>query len=394
MSGTMRERPTGSKRWELRAYAGRDRASGKGRQVSRVFHGGKREANRALDALVSEVQEGKHVGTSANFKTLSVEYLAHIKRTKERETFESYRIKLESNIVPALGTIKLSALGAHDLDALYAQLADEGYASTTIEHVHNVISGSLTQAVRWGWIERNIATLATPPKAEAKKREPLPISDIARLVQAAIEDDRDMATLIYLLCCVGGRRGEACGFQWGDVDWQRQAIKVERQIVPTAGGQRVKLPKGNKRRFESIGPEGVRILMAYQATLRERLGESWKPTPSGWLISPDGGSTPVRAKGVTPYIKALGEKLTDENGEPAPIDARPHDFRRLSVTQLLHEGVDPKTVQDRHGHASMATMELYALTVPASDREAAEVMGRLLMPVAALLAPETTKSAG
>lgn len=386
MSGTMRERPPGSKRWELRAYAGKDKVTGKPRQVSRVFRGGKREANRALVALIAEVQEGKFVGTSANFETLSQAYLAHVKRTLEPSTHESYRIKLEHNIVPVLGQIKLSALTAHDLDSLYAQLEEDGYASTTIEHVHNVISGALTQAGKWGWIDKNPAKNATPPKAVAKKREPLGPDEILRLIQAAMEVDTDLAMLIYMLCLVGGRRGEACGLQWGDVDWQRQTVKIERQIVPTKGGQHVKPPKGDKQRTEAIGSSGVQILTGYQAIMRDRIGPDWKPRADGWLISPDGGTTPMRAHGVTDLIKNLGKRL-----DP-PINARPHDFRKFSVTQLIHAGIDPKTVQERHGHASMTTMEIYTLTVPESDKAAAEVMGQLLMSAGAILSPENHKS--
>jgi hypothetical protein len=61
----MRARPPGSGRWELRAYVGNDPETGKPRQVSRTFRGGKRLAKKALDKLVHEVAEGHHVGTTA-----------------------------------------------------------------------------------------------------------------------------------------------------------------------------------------------------------------------------------------------------------------------------------------------------------------------------------------
>lgn len=383
--------------WRLRATAGIDAATGKkGRQVSRTVRvtkpanrGGKGEALEELRKLVAEIAEGKHVGTAANFKTLAAEYLAHVKRTKELETYQSYRIKLDKNIVPVIGHVKLSDLTAHHLDMLYAQLGESGYASTTIEHVHNVLSGALTQAIRWGWIDRNVAKLATPPKAAPKDREPLSPEEIARLVEGAIEleHDPDLAMLIYLLCLVGGRRGEACGLQWGDVDWQRQAVKIERQIVPTPGGQRTKSPKGDKTRVEALGSVGVQILMGYQTTLRQRLGGDWTPDPTGWIISPDGGATPLRVHGVTELVKRLGSRL-----KPEPIDARPHDFRRFSATQLGIAGVDPRTIRDRLGHASIATTERYMLRVNESDIAAADVMGGLLMSASAFLTPETPKS--
>lgn len=398
-SGTLTE--IEPKVWRLRATAGIDAATGKkGRQISRTIRvskpanrGGKGEALDELRKLVAEVAEGKHVGTSANFETLSTQYLVHVKRTKELETYNSYRIKLEKNIVPTLGSIKLSALTAHDLDELYSRLENDGYAPTTIEHVHNVLSGALTQAIRWGWIDRNVAKLATPPKAVAKEREALSPAEIARLIQGAIEVERDpdLAVLIYLLCLVGGRRGEACGLQWGDVDWEHQAIRIERQIVPTAGGQRTKAPKGGKQRVEALGSAGVQILIGYQTTLRQRLGPDWIPTPEGWIVSPDGGTTALRVHGVTELVKRLGSRLLDEDGTPAPIDARPHDFRRFSATQLGIAGVDPRTIRDRLGHASITTTERYMLRVNASDVAAADVMGELLMSAAAFLSPNDVK---
>lgn len=394
-SGTLTEiRP---KVWKLRAPGGTDRATGKYRQVSETFHatkaanrGGRGEAQAALRKLVADVKAGKHVGTAATFGTLATKYLEHVKRTLELESYQRYEINMRTSIVPALGEIKLASLTAYDLDHLYTEL--EGHlAPTTIVLIHGIISGALSQARKWGWITANVAGLATPPQPTAKKREPLSPDQIASLIECALvrEHDEDLALLIYMLCLVGGRRGEACGFQWGDVNWELKTIKVERQLVPAAGGgHRVKPPKGGKERLEALGSAGIEILMAYQATMRKRMGPKWKPSPTGWLISADGGTTPIRAKGVTPAIKRLGEKVIDARGIPHPIDARPHDCRRFSVTQLIHAGVDPKTVRDRHGHSTVQMTERYMLTVPASDMEAAEVMGDLLLSAGALLVPD------
>lgn len=393
-SGTLREiRP---KRWRLRAPGGVDKATGRTRQVSRNFHaskpanrGGRGEALEALRKLVAEVEEGQHVGTSANIARLAQDYLPHVKRTKEPGTYDSYRVRIEKTIVPALGSVKLSQLSAHHLDQLYTEMVEKGYASTTIEHTHNVISGMLTQAVRWGWLPANVAQQATPPKGRPKEHNAIAVTDAVRLIDGALEldEDPDMATLIFLLCLVGGRRGEAAGFQWGDVVWERRAIKVERQLVPCAKqdadpemshAQRVRPPKGGKKRVEAIGEVGVAVLVSYQAILRNRLGEGWKPSPTGWLVSIDGGKTPVRVHGVTDYVEGLGQRLLDAKGDPAPIEARPHDLRRFSVTQLIHHGIDLKTVRDRHGHSSLTTTETYALPVSESDAHAAAVMGSLL----------------
>lgn len=70
MSGTLREKPPGSGKWEMRVYVGRDPATRKPVQVSQTFKGGAREARKALAAFAAEVHAGKHVGTKATFGKL------------------------------------------------------------------------------------------------------------------------------------------------------------------------------------------------------------------------------------------------------------------------------------------------------------------------------------
>lgn len=378
-TGTLREvRP---RVWRLRAPAGVDPATGRTRLVSKQFHaskpanrGGRGEALDALRLLVQEVHEGQHAGTNATVGRLAVDFLEQVKRTRSPSTAESYRLKVEKTIVPAIGDVRLGDLTAHHLDRLYADLAANGIATTTINHTHAVISAMLGQAMRWGWLRENVAKSAQPPKPEPKQRAPLSPLDAVRLINhaAVVDDDQELATLVFLLCILGGRRGEACGLQWGDVDWDRRAVTIERQIVPVPGGQRVApATKTGKRRIVAIGDVGVVLLHQYRNIIAHRI-PGWQPKPDGWLVSVDGGVTPTRAHGVTGRVQSLGRRL-----DP-PVDVQPHDFRRFSVTHLINHGVDLKTVRDRHGHSSLATTEIYALPVTESDEGAARVMGELL----------------
>jgi hypothetical protein len=45
---------------------------------------------------------------------------------------------------------------------------------------------------------------------------------------------------------------------------------------------------------------------------------------------------------VTEIVKRLGSRLKNDEGEPAPIGARPHDCRRFSATQLDIARIDPR----------------------------------------------------
>lgn len=50
-----------------------------------------------------------------------------------------------------------------------------------------------------------------------------------------------------------------------------------------------------------------------------------------------------------------------------------HDLRHTHATQLLRQGVHPKVVSERLGHASVSiTLDLYSHVLPGMQKEAAE----------------------
>ena len=58
-----------------------------------------------------------------------------------------------------------------------------------------------------------------------------------------------------------------------------------------------------------------------------------------------------------------------------------HHLRHFSATTLAGAGVDVRTIAGRLGHANPAvTLRTYAHFLEATDRQAAEVMGKLPLP--------------
>jgi integrase len=371
----MRERPEGSKRWELRAYVGQDPETGKPRQVSRSFRGGKREARRQLDKLVSEVRAGHHIGTTATVGKLLDEWLGNLDRLgKARSTLETYRIHVRVHIRPALGAIRLDKLTAHHLDTYFATLAnDKGLSAATIKLDHAIISGALSQAVDWGWLPTNPAKRARLSAVEQADTAALSVDQLRALYFAAADEDTDMAACIALAALTGCRRGELCGLKWSDVDWGRQCLKVERAWVPGAGGQHLTTTKSGKGRTVFIGTEGVAILRRYFDSKADLLGGS---DPTGWLLSLDGGTTPLRAKSVSDYMTTLSRRLK--------IPAHFHTLRHFSATELVHAGVDLPTAAGQMGHSIGVMSEVYLHSSDERGAAAGEliagVVGRALDP--------------
>lgn len=62
-------------------------------------------------------------------------------------------------------------------------------------------------------------------------------------------------------------------------------------------------------------------------------------------------------------------------------EVRLHDLRHFVATRLLSSGVDVRTVDGRLGHKNPnVTLSVYAHFLPEADREAADLLGRILAP--------------
>jgi integrase len=70
----------------------------------------------------------------------------------------------DASLIPHLGAIQLVKLTPERVYALLAQLADAGKAANTIRNIHAVLRRALNQALRWGKVTRNVATLVELPR--------------------------------------------------------------------------------------------------------------------------------------------------------------------------------------------------------------------------------------
>jgi integrase len=99
-----------------------------------------------------------------------------------------------------------------------------------------------------------------------------------------------------------------------------------------------------------------------------------EPAADGWLLSLDGGDTPLRAKTLTEYITALGRRTK--------IPVRLHSLRHFRATELVHAGVDLPTAARQMGHTPAVMAETYLHTSDergaAAGELVADVIGKAL----------------
>jgi Phage integrase, N-terminal SAM-like domain len=124
MKGHMRER-SGS--WELRVFAGPRPSDRRKRYLTRTVRGGKREAQRALAALIVEAGENG-APRRETFAELVEEWFAHAEPDFSPKTAAETRRILDRTVIPRLGDRRVDKLRPSDLDALYGELRTTGGA--------------------------------------------------------------------------------------------------------------------------------------------------------------------------------------------------------------------------------------------------------------------------
>lgn len=370
--GTVEHR--GGDRYRLRVYIGRDPVTGRPRQMSRTVRARtKTEALRELRRLASDAEEERNLASEASVAHLLTEYQKHFGDLAQT-TREDYARVIKNHLVPELGALELRKLGVHDIDSYYSRKLAEGLKAKTI-HLHkSILSGALDRAVDWGWIPVNPVLSSHAPKI-AKVKKFTPEVDQVRKLIAVVESDWELAIAIVLAATTGARRGELCGLQWPDIDWDAGIITFRRQRVPVKGGD-ITGPlkwRGEEERRVPLGPLGLAMLRRYEQLTKDRASDlGIVPRWDGWLISRDCGRSPMNARGLGTSISEAGRK--------AKVPVTPHAFRRFATDQMLGAKVDVMVAAKRLGNTPTVMLKHYASALPEQAFAAAVELEALVLP--------------
>lgn len=109
MRGTIRARGKG--RWQVQAYAGRG-PDDREKRVARTIRGTKRDAERALAALVVEVEAGQHRGDDPTVAELAEQWYAA--RVADWSPGSTSSARSTSNTSSGVGSLRASQVPTVD----------------------------------------------------------------------------------------------------------------------------------------------------------------------------------------------------------------------------------------------------------------------------------------
>ena len=364
--------------WRLRVYLGKDPVTGKERYRSKVFRGNKRQADKVLNQMVTEANVSAKPASNSTLEQLLSEWLTFCRgKGLSPKTMRDYEWCALQRIAPELGSIPINELTPKHLDDYYAKLRDQSYSLATIRHSHGVLRLALGQAVKWGWIDRNVALLATVAGPASTPVVSPSVEQLRAILTEMGKSNVQFQALVALAALTGARRGELLALRWGDVDLAHSALWIRGGLVYTPETGTVLGPTKTKRiRKVPLDAVAVAVIEGQMQALIDNCEKlELAPVENPWLFFGEvDGSKPLHPDSISTAFRRITKKLG--------IDGiHFHSLRHFTATQLIAAGVDIRTVSGRLGHANSAiTLRVYSHVLEENDRAASDIMGRLLGP--------------
>jgi site-specific recombinase XerD len=277
-------------------------------------------------------------------------------RGRRPHTVDAYRRDAldAARALSAVGFTSPHAIGRDELRGYLADLADAGYARSTIARRTSTLRTWFALLERRGHVQADPAALLLSPKQGRHLPRVLRVDQIEAMIDGTDPTtptgSRDRA-LLELLYASGARVNEACTLTLDRLDLAQAQVRLE--------------GKGGKDRIVPIGGAAIRALTAYLDTARPVLlaggagnasarggARSTAATPTDGIVLRGDRGGPLGTRDARTVVERVA--LAVGVGHVTP-----HTLRHSFATHLLEGGADLRVVQELLGHASLATTQRY-----------------------------------
>jgi integrase len=354
--------------------------TGRRRQQTKGGFKTRKECEAALRQAIADQHDGTLAKPSqrtiASF--LVDEWLPAVKPKLRASTWASYRTNTNAHVVPVLGEVKLQGLTPVQLNLFYAHLLESGrrrgggLSPKTVRNIHVMLHRALKDAVRWGYLPRNVAVAVDPPVGRSAERHVWTPDQLGAFLEH-VRADR-LYALWLLVATTGMRRGELAGLRWVDINFANARVSPQRPRVVVDHAVEVSEPKTAKgRRALALDPATLAVLREHQTRQAEEkavIGAGYRH--SGLVFTwPDG--SPIHPDLMTRWF----EQHSRAAGLPR---IRLHDVRHSYASAALAAGVPAKVISERLGHATVGfTLDTYSHVLPGLDAAAAQAVAQLIL---------------
>ncbi|HFR4142331.1 TPA: tyrosine-type recombinase/integrase [Bacillus cereus] len=372
MAGRTVKKDQNTKKWYFILTHGK-KEDGKPRQFKKRGFKTKQEAHKAMLELEQSITLGTYIQPNKIlYKEYLLERFLEDKMTKvKKQTLNTYRWIVEKHIIPAIGDVELTKLNPIIIQGLYNKLTKEKVLSDeNIQKVHTLINDSLKKAERWGLIARNPAALVDRPKAVKKEITVWNVEEVRKFLKYAKKSGRYYIAFLLALT-TGMRQGEILGLRWKDVDFENGCVRIT-QTLSSDGKDLLPYTKTKSgSRTIDLPEETVTALKKHWLFIRRERERNCSYKNLDLVVCTEFG-TPTHKSNIRRVFKSIIKKADIPK-------IRFHDMRHTHATLLLLQGVNPKIVSERLGHADVRiTLDTYSHLLPSMQRDTAIKFGKML----------------
>ena len=330
-----------------------------------------RNEKKALEA--QEAAEAAKIQTLEQF-VIGV-FLPQKEGSVSRNTYLFYCNTINNHIIPRLRDCKMPEISS----AMITKVLNDAQGNPDLSNRSVIaIFQTFTQIFQYAFeldaIDRNPMAKVRRPRSKKDEENHVVESYSAEEIRTILEclDSEPLKWKSYLsvLIYTGLRRGEACGLQWSDIDFDKQEVTIRRTICydPERGVYENATKTGKIRTVPASA-----VVFSLLRQLRNAQAASCM---SKWVFSQDGTSEVMHPQSPDKWLKQFGQK----NGI---VHLHPHKLRQSFATLGIINGADVTSVAALLGHADASTtLRVYAHADEESRRRASQVVADSIFGIA------------
>jgi integrase len=253
-----------------------------------------REAIRKKSEALRELEQGTlATGPQRKLGEYLEDWIENVHKGQLRiSTYVKYK-KLIQYIVPELGGVWLQKLTPEQVSRFYTKMGKEGgvrkkgLSSKTVHEIHGVLHLALKNAVRWGYVSRNVCDLVDAPSIVSREPTPLTLEQAQAFLKSVRE--HRLEALLSVAVVTGMRRGELVALRWSNIDFERSILLVLHTVdyIPKYGYVETEPKTKAGKRSISLPSFLVEMLKEHRKGILERqlkVGQAWENRD---LVFPD-----------------------------------------------------------------------------------------------------------
>lgn len=267
-------------------------------------------------------------------------------------TYEGYR-KMINAISGTIGQIPLVDLKRKNVYDFAASLT---CGNKRISNILSVIRSALNDAVQNEIIELNPLSGWTYKKQMPPKKT---------IIDPFTKDEQDMIlsemtgqhhNLIKFAFWTGLRTSELCAIEWGDIDWNRETIRIQRAKTQTSDEDETTKTTSSIRDVKLLQP----AIAAIKAQKAHTFLENHKIFHNPRTNQPWTGDQAIRKTCWQPALKKAGVRYR-----------KPYQTRHTFASMMLSSGETLAWVSKMLGHSNvLQTARTYATWIPDTNPDA------------------------